>query len=65
MAVECYCDVNAYALKGTCECEEDCICKCEGCDCNTIDLWYSDTLETSACSCGGNCSCGQTSNDTS
>ena len=70
MVDECYCDINAYSLKGVCECEEDCTCDCEVCDCEPhdvnpiIDLWYSDTPETSACPCGGNCSCGRTSNDT-
>ena len=57
MDVECYCDVNAYALKGTCECEEDCTCKCEDCDCDKelVDMWAADV--SLVCACGGNCSC--------
>ena len=58
---ECFCDVNAYSLKGTCECEEDCTCDCEVCDCEAIDLWHVDLAE--ACPCGGNCSCGQSSDE--
>jgi len=59
---ECFCDMNAYALTGTCECEEDCACDCEICDCGVTDLWSVDVIE--ACPCGDdNCSCGQTSNE--
>jgi len=47
---ECYCDINAYALKGSCECEEDCPCDCEICECTeSIDLWSADMQE---CECG-------------
>ena len=59
---ECFCDVNAYALKGTCECEENCTCECEVCECDSVDLWYVDVQ---ACACGGNCKCGQPSDETS
>jgi len=52
---ECFCDINAYALKGLCECEETCTCDCEVCQCAIIDLWSVDLV--SACPCGGNCSC--------
>ena len=59
---ECYCDVNAYSLNGTCECEEDCSCGCEICNCEDINLWQLDLVE--ACPCGGNCSCGKVSYET-
>ena len=59
---ECFCDVNAYALKGMCECDEDCSCEGEGCECEeTIDMWSADL--PSVCSCGGNCRCGQSSDE--
>ena len=58
---ECFCDINAYALKGMCECEEDCTGDCDICGCNNIDLWYADI--TASCACGGNCSCVQNSDE--
>ena len=58
---ECFCDINAYALKGICECDEGCTCDCEVCECGAIDLWSVDLAE--ACPCGGNCTCGQTSDE--
>ena len=72
MVEECYCDINAYSLKGMCECEEDCTCGCEICDCEPhdwrlnpiIDLWDADIPATSACSCEGNCSCEKSSHET-
>ena len=58
---ECFCDMNAYALKGICECEEECICDCEVCGCSIIDLWSVDLV--GSCPCGGNCKCGETSDE--
>jgi hypothetical protein len=42
---ECFCDVNAYALKGSCECEEGCECNCEICECGEVDVWSVDVGE--------------------
>ena len=59
---ECFCDVNAYALKGLCECEEDCSCECEICECDeSIDMWSSDIPV--GCACGGNCNCQEPSDE--
>ena len=60
---ECFCDINAYALKGLCECEEDCSCSCDICECDKeyVDMWSADLLLN--CACGGNCTCGQCSDE--
>ena len=55
---ECFCDMNAHALKGSCECEEDCQCDCDVCGCEDTNLWAADLKED--CACGdGHCSCGE------
>jgi len=54
---ECFCDVNAHALKGLGECDEDCQCDCDVCGCDEINLWSVDLAEE--CGCGDNCSCGK------
>ena len=60
---ECFCDMNAYALKGTCECEEECTCECEVCECEQVNLWSVDLAEE--CPCGdGHCSCQESSDET-
>ena len=33
MAELCYCEENAYLVKGLCECYNDCDCECHACDC--------------------------------
>ena len=56
---ECFCDVNAHALKGLCECDEDCQCDCDVCGCEETNLWQVDLVEE--CACGdGNCNCNET-----
>ena len=30
---ECYCYQHSYELKGLCECEDGCSCRCDACDC--------------------------------
>ena len=52
MVDECYCNINAYSLKGMCECKTICLCDCEGCDCkkNRIDIWVADSNVSVICS---------------
>ena len=62
---ECFCDDNAYALKGSCECDEECECNCDVCECHPIDIWTVDLAEQAEqCPCGGNCTCKEGTDET-
>ena len=37
---ECFCKDNTQSLKGLCECEPLCSCKCEECECLYKDMEY-------------------------
>ena len=52
----CYCEDNVYALKGSCECEPECNCSCEGCSaCGETDMWSID-IQEQGCDCT-ECTC--------